>query len=51
MLVSNIWPGAQGNRQARSAHETLVEKVVETMLRDGRMVWKNLSLRARVLAG
>ncbi|MCF8167197.1 MAG: hypothetical protein K9J77_01100 [Rhodoferax sp.] len=38
----------QGNRQARSAHEALVEKVAETMLRDGRLVWTSLSLRARL---
>ena len=39
---------AQGNRQARSAHETLVDKVVELMLRDGRIAWTGLSLRAKV---
>ena len=38
----------QGNRQARSAHETLVDNVVESMLRDGRIAWTGLSLRARV---
>ena len=36
------------NQQARSAHESLVNKIVETMLRDGRIVWTGLSLRARV---
>ena len=39
---------AQENRQARSTHETLVDKVVESMLRDGRITWTGLSLRARV---
>ena len=48
--IQHLSTAAQGNRQARSAHETLVEKVVEAMLRDGRLVWTNLSLRAK-LAG
>lgn len=37
---------AQNNRNAFSAHEALVDRVAQTMLRDGRVVWKNLSLRA-----
>jgi len=36
------------NRQARSAHETLVELVAQTMTRDGRIVWTGLSLRAQL---
>jgi hypothetical protein len=48
--IQHLATATQGNRQARSAHETLVEKVVEAMLRDGRLVWTNLSLRAK-LAG
>ena len=48
--IQHLAKATQGNRQARSAHETLVEKVVEAMLRDGRLVWTNLSLRAK-LAG
>jgi len=48
--IQHLAKAAQGNRQSRSAHETLVEKVVETMLRDGRLAWTNLSLRAK-LAG
>jgi hypothetical protein len=48
--IQHLAKATQGNRQARSAHETLVGKVVETMLRDGRLVWTNLSLRAK-LAG
>ena len=39
---------AQSNRQALSVHDTLVDMVVQAMLRDGRLVWKNLSLRAWV---
>jgi hypothetical protein len=36
------------NRQARSAHETLVDLVAQTMMRDGRIVWTGLSLRAQL---
>lgn len=38
------------NRQARSAHEALVDLVAQTMLRDGRIVWTGLSLRAQLPA-
>ncbi|MCW2310879.1 hypothetical protein [Rhodoferax antarcticus] len=42
----------QANRQARSPHEALVDQVVESLLREGRIAWTALSLRARVaLAG
>lgn len=37
---------AHNNRKAFSAHEALVDKVVQCMARDGRLVWKGLSLRA-----
>ncbi len=36
------------NRQARSAHESLVELVAQTMMRDGRIAWTGLSLRAQL---
>jgi hypothetical protein len=36
------------NRQARSNHEALVERVAQQMLRDGRIVWTDLSIRARL---
>ncbi len=36
------------NRQARSAHELLVARVAQQMLRDGRIVWTDLSIRARL---
>ncbi len=36
------------NRQARSKHEALVDRVAQTMLRDGRIVWTGLSIRARL---
>jgi hypothetical protein len=38
----------QANRQTRSAHETLVDNVLESLLREGRLAWTSLSLRARV---
>jgi hypothetical protein len=36
------------NRQARSAHDLLVERVAQQMLRDGRIVWTDLNIRARL---
>ena len=36
------------NRAARSAHEDLVARVAREMQRAGRVVWRGLSLRARV---
>jgi hypothetical protein len=36
------------NQQARSAHEALVERVAIEMGRAGRVVWRGLSLRARI---
>jgi hypothetical protein len=38
----------QRNRAARDAHERLVERVACEMQRAGRIVWRGLSLRARV---
>jgi hypothetical protein len=38
------------NRAARTAHEALVERVAEQMQRDGRIVWRGLSLRAPLAA-
>lgn len=38
------------NRRAFSAHEALVNLVAQTMLRDGRIVWTGLEVRARVPA-
>lgn len=40
----------QKNRQTHSAHEALVELVAQSMSRDGRVVWTNLKLRARLPA-
>ncbi|TXT37037.1 MAG: hypothetical protein FD135_3875 [Comamonadaceae bacterium] len=49
--IAHLACATQGNRQARSAHETLVEKVVAAMLREERLVWTALNLRAQVRAG
>lgn len=38
----------QANRAARDAHEQLVARVAREMQRAGRVVWRGLSLRARV---
>lgn len=42
---------AQSNRQALSAHNSLVDRVAQALLREGRMVWKGLALRAALPAG
>lgn len=39
---------AAHNRQALSVHDTLVQRIAQTLLRDGRIVWTNLSVRARL---
>jgi hypothetical protein len=39
---------AQINRKVLDAHNGLVERTAQAMLRDGRLVWTNLSLRAKV---
>ena len=41
----------QRNRAARDAHEALVGRVAREMQRAGRVVWRGLSLRARIGAG
>ena len=46
--IQHLASATQGNRQASSAHETLVDKVVKSMLREGRIAWTGLSLRAKV---
>jgi len=46
--IARLAQSTQGNRQARSAHDHLVDKVVQAMLRDGRLVWTELNLRAKV---
>ncbi len=46
--IAHLAGAMEGNRQARSAHETLVDRVVESLLREGRIAWTGLSLRAKV---
>lgn len=41
----------QRNRSAFDAHEALVERVAQQLLRDGRLAWRGLALRARVEDG
>lgn len=44
--IACLAEAAQGNRDAMSAHNRLVDHVAQVMLRDGRIVWKGLPLRA-----
>lgn len=39
----------QRNRQALNTHDALVAKVAQCLMRDGRLVWTGLSVRARLL--
>ncbi len=41
----------QNNRRAFSAHEALVNRIAQCMLRDGRIVWTGLEVRARLPGG
>jgi hypothetical protein len=41
---------AQNNRDCLSAHNTLVNKIAQTILQDGRIVWTGLPLRASIPA-
>jgi hypothetical protein len=46
--VSQLAQALARNRAVRSAHEALVEQVAMEMARDGRVVWRGLSLRVQV---
>ena len=46
--IAHLALAQQVNRQALSAHDTLVGHIARAMLRDGRVVWTQLSLRARL---
>lgn len=46
--IAHLALAQQANRQALSAHDTLVAHIARAMLRDGRVVWTQLSLRARL---
>ena len=47
--IQTLAESAALNRAARSDHETLVEQVAQAMVREGRIAWRGLSLRARVV--
>jgi hypothetical protein len=44
--LARIVAASQRHRGARARHEALVERVARAMQRDGRIVWRGLSLRA-----
>lgn len=46
--LAHVAAQAAHNRRARSAHEALVDVVAQAQLREGRLVWTALSLRARL---
>ena len=46
--IQTLAESAALNRAARSEHEALVEQVAHAMVREGRIAWRGLSLRARV---
>ncbi len=41
---------AQSNRESMSAHNALVDHVAQALLREGRLIWKGLTLRAALPA-
>lgn len=46
--IAHLAQSLQTNRKAKSAHDALVHRVAQTLLREGRIVWTNLSMRARL---
>ena len=46
--LAYIAQSIQKNRRNRSAHEQLVDRIGQMLLRDGRVVWTGLSLRAKL---
>lgn len=46
--INYLAVSAARNREAMSAHDALVDIVAQSMARDGRLVWKGLSLRAQL---
>ena len=46
--IQHLAQATQTNRDARSAHEELVMLVAQSMGREGRIVWTNLNLKAKV---
>jgi hypothetical protein len=46
--IAHLAQAFQKNRQALSTHDALVHRIAQALLRDGRVVWTNLSVRARL---
>lgn len=46
--IDHLAQTIEKNRKSRSAHERLVDRIGQMLLRDGRVVWTGLSLRARL---
>ena len=46
--ITHLAQAFQKNRQALSTHDTLVHRIAQGLLRDGRVVWTTLSVRARL---
>ena len=46
--IAHLAAVQQGNRRALSVHDALVDHIAREMLREGRVVWTQLSLRARL---
>ena len=49
--IAHLALSVQKNRQNRSAHEILVDRIGQEMLRAGRIVWTGLGLRAGLMSG
>ena len=49
--IAHLALSIQRNRQNRSAHEILVDRIGQEMLGDGRVVWTGLGLRTGLTAG
>ncbi len=47
--IQTLAESAALNRAVRSDHEALVEQVAQAQLREGRIAWRGLSLRAKVV--
>jgi hypothetical protein len=46
--IAHLARAFQSNRAAMSAHDALVDRIARDLLRDGRVVWTRLSVRARL---
>jgi hypothetical protein len=46
--IAHLAQAFHQNRQALSAHDALVDRIAQSLLREGRVVWTKLSVRARL---